>query len=235
MRVSTKLVVPLTIPMTRRIGSPRRLSRRLRTSGMPPATAASKSRSTPWWSAASNSSTPTLASSSLLAVTTGLRAASAAAISSRAGSMPPMTSTTMSTSGSATTSGASLVRTPGPSSTSRSRDRLRTATRVTSRRTPVRASISLPCSPIRPTNAPPTLPQPRTPMRTCGAIMGERLGARRAGDPRRSVGAALGHEVATGHRHGVAEVDAHVARRQDRVAVERHRLQPAGGLRAEGT
>ena len=35
------------MPITRAIGSPRRLSRSARTSGMPPATAASKSRSTP--------------------------------------------------------------------------------------------------------------------------------------------------------------------------------------------
>ena len=101
------------MPMMRRIGSPRRLSRSARTSGIPPATAASKSRSTPCRSAAWNSSTPTLASSSLLAVTTGLPAASAVVISSRAGSMPPMTSTTRSTSGSATTSWASRVSTPG--------------------------------------------------------------------------------------------------------------------------
>ena len=35
------------MPITRVIGSPRRLSRSARTSGMPPATAASNSRSTP--------------------------------------------------------------------------------------------------------------------------------------------------------------------------------------------
>ena len=63
-------------------------------------------------------------------------------ISSRAGSMPPMTSTTTSMSGSLTTSKVSRVSTPGPSSTSRSRDRLRTATRAISSCTPVRASIS---------------------------------------------------------------------------------------------
>ncbi len=43
-------------------------------SGIPPATAASKSRSTPCSSASANSSVPTLASSSLLPVTTGLPA-----------------------------------------------------------------------------------------------------------------------------------------------------------------
>ena len=45
--------------------------------GMPPATAASNSRSTPASSLTPNSSVPTLASSSLLAVTTGLPARSA--------------------------------------------------------------------------------------------------------------------------------------------------------------
>ena len=63
---------------------------------MPPATAASKSRSTLAPSATANSSAPWLASSSLLAVMTGLPDFTACTISSRAGSMPPMTSTTRS-------------------------------------------------------------------------------------------------------------------------------------------
>ena len=79
---------------------------------MPPATAASNSRSTWAASAAANSSVPTLASSSLLAVTTGLPSCSAVVISSRAGSMPPMTSTTRSMLGSVTTAWASRVSTP---------------------------------------------------------------------------------------------------------------------------
>ena len=66
---------------------------------MPPATADSKSRSTPAVDAASNSSAPQLASSSLLAVTTGLPDLRASRIRVRAGSMPPMTSTTTSTLG----------------------------------------------------------------------------------------------------------------------------------------
>ncbi len=137
-----KLVVPLMMPMMRRIGSPRRLSRKARTMGMPPATAASNSRSTPASSATANSSAPTLASSSLLPVTTGLPLRSAAVMSSRAGSIPPMTSTTTSISGSFTTAIASRVSTPAGSATSRSLERLRTATATTSRRTPVRASIA---------------------------------------------------------------------------------------------
>ena len=89
--------------------SPTSDSRRGRISGMPPATAASKSRSTPAPSAAWNSSAPAVASSSLLPVITGLPAFIAARISSRAGSRPPITSTTTSMSGSSTTERASVV------------------------------------------------------------------------------------------------------------------------------
>ena len=67
--------------------SPASDSRSGRMKGMPPATAASNSRSTPASSAAANSSAPTLASSSLFPVTTGLPALRAARISSRAGSI----------------------------------------------------------------------------------------------------------------------------------------------------
>ena len=73
-------MVPLTMPSTRSMRSPTSDSRSGRMSGMPPATAASNSRSTPAASAAANSSAPTLASSSLLPVTTGLPAARAARI-----------------------------------------------------------------------------------------------------------------------------------------------------------
>ena len=68
------------MPITRVMCSPARLSRSGRMSGMPPATDASKSRSTPAAAAASNSSLPTLASSSLLPVTTGLPSLSASRI-----------------------------------------------------------------------------------------------------------------------------------------------------------
>ena len=81
--------------------SPASDSRSGRMNGMPPATAASNSRSTPASSAA-NSSAPTLASRLLFPVTTGLPAFRAARISSRAGSIPPITSTTTSMSGSTT-------------------------------------------------------------------------------------------------------------------------------------
>ena len=136
-----KFVVPLTIPMTRVIGSPRSDSRNARISGIPPATAASNNMSTPAASDCAQSSWPTLASNSLFAVTTGLPFARAAEISSRAGSMPPMTSTMRSIDGSATTACASRVSTPSGREISRSRLTLRTATFATSKRTPVRASM----------------------------------------------------------------------------------------------
>src|SRR5581483_11409456 len=163
MRVRMKLVVPLTIPITRRIRSPASDSRSGRIRGIPPATDASKSRSTPAVSAASNSSLPTLASSSLFAVTTGLPRLIASVMTERAGSIPPITSTTTSTSSSATTTSASCVKTPAGSGTSRSRARLRTATRPTSIRTPARDSIRSAWSSRRRTSADPTFPQPSRP------------------------------------------------------------------------
>ena len=65
--------------MTREICSPASDSRSGRMNGMPPATAASNSRSTPASSAMANSSDAAEASSALLAVTTGLPLVSALA------------------------------------------------------------------------------------------------------------------------------------------------------------
>ena len=158
--------MPLTIPITRVIGSPRNDSRNARMSGIPPATAASNNKSTPAASDCAHSSWPTLASNSLFAVTTGLPLAIAVAISSRAGSMPPITSTMRSIDGSATTACASRVSTPSGRATSRSRLMLRTATLATCRRTPVRASMMSAWRSTSCTKAAPTLPQPRTPIRT---------------------------------------------------------------------
>ena len=157
-------MVPLMMPITRRIGSPRRLSRRARTMGMPPATAASNNRSTPASSAVANSSVPTLASSSLLPVMTGLPLRSAVVMNSRAGSMPPISSTITSMDGSLTTAIASRVSMPSGSEISRSLLRLRTATATTSSRTPVRASMAACWRATSETSGAPTLPQPRTPI-----------------------------------------------------------------------
>ena len=160
------MVVPLTMPISRWMRSPASDSRSGRMSGMPPPTDASNSRSRPADAAAWNSSEPTLASSSLLAVITGLPALRASRISERAGSMPPMTSTTTSTPASSTTDSASWVRMPSGMATPRSLAVLRTATRASSRSTPVRVSIASASVVSSCTRPPPTLPQPNTPTRT---------------------------------------------------------------------
>ena len=168
------------IPITRDTGSPRRLSRNALITGIPPATAASKRRSTPAESAAVNNSTPTLANNSLLAVTTGFPDANAAVINSRAGSIPPMTSTTRSIVGSATTAWVSRVRSSLGTATSRSRERFRTATAPISREMPVRAAMKEACSCIREYRAAPTLPHPSRPMRTTRGVEWEAVMARQA-------------------------------------------------------
>ncbi len=137
---------------------------------MPPATAASKSRSCPASSAAAKSSVPTLASSSLLAVTTGLPWRSAVRISSRAGSMPPITSTTTSMSGSSTSAWLSRVSRPGGEVD------VALAGQVADRHpghleAQAGAGLDRPCAcrSISWTSAAPTLPQPSTPTRTTWA------------------------------------------------------------------
>ena len=66
MRVKMKFVVPLTIPITRRIRSPASDSRNGRMTGMAPATAASYRRSTPCAAAQSASSAPDAAKTRLV-------------------------------------------------------------------------------------------------------------------------------------------------------------------------
>ena len=168
-------MVPFMIPSTRRIGSARSDSRSGRMNGMPPATAASKSRSTPASCAAAYSSAPQAARSALLAVTTGLPSASAASTSARAGSTPPMTSTMTSTDGSVAIAMASSVRTPSGSDNLRERARSRTATRVTSTVRPVRMAMVLRCRSRRARSDEPTVPQPSRPTRTEESFTGERL------------------------------------------------------------
>ncbi|SKY08291.1 Uncharacterised protein [Mycobacteroides abscessus subsp. abscessus] len=102
-------MVPLTIPATRSTVSPARDCISGRTTGIAPATAASKYRSTLASAAAVASSPVYSASSALLAVTTDLPDCSAVRITSRAGSIPPMSSTTMSTSSRATSAAGSSV------------------------------------------------------------------------------------------------------------------------------
>ncbi len=136
--------------------------------GMPPATAASNSRSTPAALAVSHSSPPWLASSSLLALTTGLPLRKACSRRSRAGEIPPMTSTTTSIEGSVTMLTGSVVISGSTPGTSRSLVAERTATLASSSCTPVRSAIRLESvSKNRATEAP-TLPQPSRPTRTVG-------------------------------------------------------------------
>src|SRR4051812_33723221 len=230
MRVRMKLVVPLTIPITRVMCSPARDSRSGRRIGTPPATAASKSRSTPATSAAAYSSAPWLASSSLLPVTTGLPLFSAVRMSSRAGSMPPISSTTTSTSGSSTTDAASSVRTPSGSSTGRSRLRLRTATRVTSRRSPVRRTTSSRRVSTRFTNGAPTLPQPSRPIRTVvSSFTAGTLVASTCWSGVESEQVVLG--LATDDDPGGAVPHEHDGRARDLVVVRTHRVAVGTGDR----
>ena len=135
---------------------------------MPPATEASKSRSTPASLAASQSSPPWLASSSLLAETTGFPLRKARSTRSRVGEMPPMTSTTTSIEGSSTTPPASVVRSGSTPGTSRSLVAERTATLASSSWRPVRSAIRLASLRRKRARAAPTLPQPSRPTRTVG-------------------------------------------------------------------
>ena len=152
------------------MGSPRKLSRNGRMSGMPPHTAASNNKSIPASSAAANSSAPCWARSALFAVTTGLPFFSAARISLRGSSTPPINSTTKSTVGSLTTNSASVVMTSAATEPECAAV-FRTATRATSRRTPLRAAMVSDCCFTKRTNAAPTVPCPITPRRTrCSVI-----------------------------------------------------------------
>ena len=165
--VRMKFVVPLTIPITSRMRSPANDSRRGRMSGMAPATAASKSRSTPDALAMSASAPPWEAMSSLLPVTTGFLAARAASMRPRAGSMPPMSSTTTSTAGSSTKALASPV-SKWAGISGRTRAGSPTATPARVRRTPERAAMPAASDRRSETKAPPTLPAPSTATLTAG-------------------------------------------------------------------
>ena len=89
-------MVPFKMPLMEMILSPARPSLTVRTTGMAPATAASKSRSTPLAWASSSSWPPWVASRALLPVTTLAPEFRAVVISSRAGLMPPISSMTRS-------------------------------------------------------------------------------------------------------------------------------------------
>ena len=153
-------MVPLTIPATRRTVSPASDWVSGRITGIAPATAASKYRSTPARSAASASSPVDWASKALLAVTTDLPCSSAVRMALRAGSTGPINSTTMSTSERETSS--STLSVSIDSGNPRSADTERTATPRSSSGAPMRAARSPELSSMIRTTSRPTLPRPRT-------------------------------------------------------------------------
>ena len=105
--------VPFRMPATRVSVSPARPCSIARTTGTPPATAASNRTWRPERPAASSSSGPACAMTCLLAVTTDFPAASARRIHSSAGDRPPISSTSTSTSSASASSMFSVQRTEG--------------------------------------------------------------------------------------------------------------------------
>src|SRR5262245_34491761 len=152
-------------------------SRSGRSSGIAPATAASKYRSAPPSAAASCRLPPSSASSALFAVTTLLPPRSASTSHVRAGSMPPTTSTTTSMSSRLTRPSASVVNSFGSTrSGPRSRPGRRTAIPASSSGAPIRAVRSAACSCNSRTTSLPTVPQPSRATRTGSAdIEGEEV------------------------------------------------------------
>ena len=157
--VRMKFVVPLIIPMISVILLPARHCFSGRIMGIPPATAASNSKSQ-WYSPASSSSScPCIAIRSLLAVTTCLPFSNAALMYVRAGSIPPITSTTMSMLSSPITSSQTSVSfSAGILSAYFALFRTRTFT--TSSAAPILKGISSFCLSIISYTPPPTVPMP---------------------------------------------------------------------------
>ena len=153
-------MVPLTMPATRSTVSPARDWVSGRMTGIAPATAASKYRSTWACSAAWASSPVDCAISALLAVTTDLPFSRAVSIALRAGSTGPITSTTTSTSSRETSSSMSLV--SSSIGTPRSSATRRTPTPRSTSGAPMRAVRSSALSSMIRTTWLPTLPSPNT-------------------------------------------------------------------------
>ena len=130
---------------------------------MPPATLPSNPSDTRRRSAFETSSSQCVERRALFAVTTCFPFSIAARMRVRAGSIPPMSSTTTCTSGSFTTSYASVVKTPGARPTFSARVASRSAARVSSNGTPRRRSISAPFLRRISTVPAPMFPSPRMP------------------------------------------------------------------------
>src|SRR3954451_17739806 len=197
-----KLLVPLTIPVTRSTWAPASDSCSTRMIGTTPPTAASKRSWTPLARAQSHSSSPWRASSCLLAVTTCLPAWIARRTYSRAGSSPPMTSTIRS----------ELWR------ISSNEPRERVSTPLSCGRRPVTCSTPSARSSSSRANADPTVPWPSRPTSN---VSGNQVLVGLAADDEARV-AVLGEDDRR-PRHAVVVVGERVAvgaggRRDDHVA-----------------
>ncbi|CFE47576.1 Uncharacterised protein [Mycobacterium tuberculosis] len=153
-------MVPLTIPATRSTVSPASDWVSGRMTGMAPATAASKYRSTWALSAACANSPVEVASKALFAVTTDLPRSRAPRIALRDGSTGPITSTTISTSSRATSSSMSSVN--NSIGTPRSVVTRRTPMPRRTNGAPTRAARSSALFSMMRTTSLPTLPKPST-------------------------------------------------------------------------
>ncbi len=159
--------MPLMIPAIDRIRSAANPSRKLRTIGMPPATAASNPICTPFASAAWNSSVPWDASNALLAVTTCFFAAIASSTKDLAGSMPPISSIRTRISGSSRMSSTRVEVSTFSRETPRSRSRSRSAIRFSLTCLPDLLSSQAASSRRILATPVPTVPNPASP--TCSA------------------------------------------------------------------
>jgi hypothetical protein len=144
--------------------SPTMASRSIFTAGVPPMTAASKSRGAAAASARPASSAPCSAMSALLAVTTGLPSFSAASTATLAGpSDPPMSSTKRSFSPEDARATGSSNQGRAEMSVARGRERERAHTPVTRAVAPVGEKSGL--AAMRSSRPTPTVPSPATPIR----------------------------------------------------------------------
>src|SRR5438876_1167240 len=151
------------MPYTRASRFPARPSRRVLITGIPPATEASKERTTRLSSASAASLVPSRAISALLAVTTCLQCCRAVSTTLCAiPSAPPINSTTTSISGSAAIAAASSYQRTAERSIPRSRRRSRAETATTTILRPARCAKRSACRSSSCKVPAPTVPRPAT-------------------------------------------------------------------------
>src|SRR5690625_1004107 len=188
-----------------------------RITGMAPATAASKYRST-WARSAARARSPVeLASSALLAVTTDLPCSIAVMIAARAGSTGPINSTTMSTSSRDTSPSMSSV--SSPIGTPRLALTRRTPTPRRTSGAPMRAARSAALFSMMRTTSLPTLPYPSTatPTGFC-SVATAHLQAQQ-----------IIHGLPAQHQPGVTVTHRHHRRAAHQVVSARHRVTVGAG------